>query len=62
MVRTPITRAEAVERLTNRWEAEAFRWPMMSQYIPLKLYVSANLRKVMECGLLAEYKEKTCQY
>lgn len=48
-------RAEAVERLTNRYNEQALKFPIMRDKITLKGYISANIRTVMRGNLLASY-------
>ena len=51
----PITKEEALVRLTARWLDQCEIFPMMREEIPLHLYVRENLPHVMKNGLLAEY-------
>lgn len=37
----------ARRRLTNRWHEQVRLFPTMREDVPLRLYVSANLRSVM---------------
>ena len=51
----PISKDEALIRLTARWLEQCEMFPMMREEIPLHSYVRANLPHVMKNGLLAEY-------
>lgn len=43
-----ISREEAKRRLTNRWNEQVERWPLMRKDIPLELYVRQNLPHVLK--------------
>ena len=50
-----IDRATARRRLVARWNEQAERLPTMRKYVPLAVYIDANLARVMAYGLLASY-------
>ncbi len=53
-----LTRQEAIKRLTNRWNEQAEKYPLMRREIPLELYIRRNLQIVLTSELddpLARY-------
>jgi hypothetical protein len=54
-----IDQAEAIRRLTNRWEEQVELYPAMRHEIPLDLYIRRNLAVVMKCGQLADYARES---
>jgi hypothetical protein len=52
-----ISEKEAKRRLANRWSEQVLIWPLMADEIPFRVYLRANLRKVMRDGLLGSYGE-----
>jgi hypothetical protein len=57
-VRAPITKQEALQRITARWLEQCAMFPTMRLDIPLHLYVSSNLAHVMRNGLFEQYAMK----
>jgi hypothetical protein len=47
----------AVRRLTNRWNEQVERYPLMRQQIPLMSYIRANAWNVMRYGQLEKYDQ-----
>jgi hypothetical protein len=52
---TPVNKAEALNRLTNRYNEQVERYPLMRDNIPLALYIRRNIKQVMRNGTLASY-------
>jgi hypothetical protein len=50
-----ISRAEAIKRLTNRWQDQVDKFPRMREDVPLELYIRRNIRAVRVFGGLEKY-------
>lgn len=55
-----MTKREAIRRLTNRWNEQVEKYPLMRDDIPLALYLRRNLPHVLNSPLenpLAAYEK-----
>ncbi len=50
-----LSRAEAVARLTARWNEQAEKFPRLITDVPLHLYIRRNIRAVRVFGTLQDY-------
>ena len=48
-------KSTATRRLTNRWNEQCEQFPIMRNEIPLELYLTRNLARVMLYNLLERY-------